>query len=761
MKYIFTLIILIGFTTIQAQDLAIGQWRSHLSYTVAVSVTQSDEAVYFASEQSLFFINKADNSVELLNKITGLSDSGVQRIHFNKHNDILFIAYTNSNIDLVTKDGAVINVPAIKDGNVIGDKKINHIHFQENFAWLSTSFGIVKFDMQKTEFRFTTFTESIANSVTIYKNKIYASTEDGLFRIDMNTSELSQSNFANWERIGVADGLPSAYYSTVNEVLDDKLYADVNDTLFIYDGNDWSSFYFQENSPFTTLHTGNNRLVVCTDGYDKLLLINPDGTAITFTDRQYVNSLGEAIEDENGVIWIADRFEGVSSFDPTTDDKREYEIDGPYSSKVGEITIHDGEVWVASILLKPSWQKKTLSDGFFHYTNNGWVNYHIKDYPELDNNKYFDILTVAVRPSDKRVFVGSYTGGLIEYDGTNFELYNNGNSILQTQVGDSFDTRIGGLTFDNSNTLWISNHGSVAPIVALEADGTWHSFSPSLSYRFTTQVVVDFNGYKWFASGQSPDGILVFDDGGTLQDTSDDRYFNLTQNNSELESDRIECLTVDLDGNVWAGTENGVVVFECTGQVFSESRCAGRKPIFDENNQDEYLFKDIRVTTIAIDGANRKWMGTNAGLFLLDEDVEETIAAFNTENSPIFSNEIVDVAIDSKSGEVYVGTSEGILSYRGEATEGRDFFKDVYAYPNPVRPEYRGKIAIKGLVTDANVKITDVGGALVYETTALGGQAIWDGNDYNERRAASGVYLVYMTSKDGLEKMVTKILLIN
>lgn len=761
MKYIFTLLTLIGFTTIQAQDLAIGQWRSHLPYTFAVSVTQSDEAVYFASKTSLFSIDKTDNSVELFNKITGLSDAGIQRIHYNRYNDILFIAYTNSNIDLVTTDRGVINVPAIKDGNVVGDKTINHIYFQDDFAWLSTSFGIVKFDMQKIEFRFTTFTESVVNSITTYKDKVYASTEDGLFRIDMSTTELSQSDFSNWERVGEADGLPSAYYSIVNEVFNDKLYTDVNDTLFVYDGNTWSSFYFLENSPFTTLHAGNDRLVVATGGYDKLLLIDPNGTAIVFTNRQYVNFMGEAIEDENGVIWIADRFEGVSSFNPATDDKREYEIDGPYSRRVGEITVHDSEVWVASSSLKPLWQGKNRSDGFFHYMNNDWTNYYIYDYPELSDNNYFDILTVAVRPSDKRVFLGSYINGLIEYDGTSFTTYDDDNSVLQNPVGDTFTTRIGGLTFDNNNTLWMSNYGSTAPIVALEPDGTWHTFTPSLSYRFTTQVVVDFNGYKWFASGQSPAGILVFDDGGTLYDTSDDQYFNLTQSNSELESDRIECLAVDLDGNVWVGTDNGVVVFECTGQVFSESRCAGRKPIFDENNQDEYLFKDIRVTTIAIDGANRKWMGTNAGLFLLDEDVEETIAAFNTENSPIFSNEIVDVAIDGKSGEVYVGTSEGILSYRGEAIDGRDFFKDVYAYPNPVRPEYRGKIAIKGLATDANVKITDVGGALVYETTALGGQAIWDGNDYNERRAASGVYLVYMTSKDGLKKMVTKILLMN
>jgi len=169
----------------------------------------------------------------------------------------------------------------------------------------------------------------------------------------------------------------------------------------------------------------------------------------------------------------------------------------------------------------------------------------------------------------------------------------------------------------------------------------------------------------------------------------------------------------------------------------------------------------VIINTIAIDGANQKWIGTTAGLFVLDADIEENLAQFTVENSPLFTNDIVDVAIDGATGEVYVGTTGGILSYRAEATDGQAFFKDVYAFPNPVRPEYFGTIAVKGLATDANVKITDITGTLVYETTALGGQAVWDGNDYNGQRAASGVYLVYMTSKNGLEKMVTKILMMN
>ncbi len=765
MRYLLTILSLSFFLPVQAQNIAIGQWRSHLPYTFAVSVTQSDEAIYFASKESLFALNKSDYSTELFNKVTGLSDAGIQRIRYNDYNDILFIAYTSSNIDLLTPQG-VVNISGIKDEGITGDNKIYHIHFQNQFAWLSTGFGIVKLDTEKQEFRFTTFTNLKINSTSVYGDYLYASTDDGLYRVALNTTELFQANFSNWEKLSESEGLPLAYYSNVSQVHDDKLYADVNDSLYVYDGMDWMFFHYENEFSFASLNAGKNRLVASLTrdtGVDKVMLIAPDGSTFSITTGALVGDSSESIDDENGVVWIADLISGMGSFTPSTSEVREYEIDGPYSSNVSEIIIANTGVWVASSSVKPLWQANIgggLSDGFFNYANNQWTNYQMKEIPELNAASCWDVLTIAVHPTDDRVFAGSYKCGLIEYDGEDFIVYGEDNSILTHPIADEFSTRISGLAFDRDNNLWMSNYGAPAPIVVVDPEGNWQSYTPSTGFRFPTQIVIDFNGYKWFAGGQGGEGILVFDDGGTLNDTSDDRYINLTQDNTVMENNSVQCLELDLDGNVWAGTRQGAAVFECTGQVF-DNGCTGRKPVFDEDNEDDYLFKDVVINTIAIDGANQKWIGTNAGLFVLDADIEENLAQFTVENSPLFSNEIVDVAIDGATGEVYVGTAGGILSYRAEATDGRDFFKDVYAFPNPVRPEYSGTIAVKGLTTDANVKITDITGTLVYETTALGGQAVWDGNDYNGRRAASGVYLVYMTSKNGLEKMVTKILVMN
>lgn len=762
MKYTFyTFLFLLAYTSTQAQDLSIGQWRSHLPYTFAVSVAQSSEAVYFASQESLFSVNKTDNGIELFNKVSGLSDAGVQRIAYNEAVETLFIAYTNSNIDLISKENGIVNISAIKDENIIGDNKIYHIYFQDTFAWLSTGFGIVKFDMEKEEFRFTSFTNLRINSVVAYNDNLYASTDDGVFRIGQNESELYQANFENWQKLGPAEGFPSAYYSNVNETLNDKLYADVNDSLYVYDGANWQFFYYKEEHRFKTLAAGTDQLIAAmiNDNFvDRVEVILTGGLSYGITSGELVGEIGEAIEDENGVIWIADQFRGMGSFNPDTGDIRSYDVNGPRSSNVGEIIVHNNEIWVAAISVKPLWQYRTLSDGFFHYKDNQWETLRPFDNPEL--NGYLDMVTAAVHPADGRIFVGSYNSSLVEYDGADFTLYNRNNSSLQAPVGDTFNVRVSGLRFDRDNNLWISNYGAPAPISVLKNDGTWKSFTPSSVFNNPTQIAIDLNGYKWFACGGPNEGVLVFDDGGTIDDTSDDQYINLRSSNSELRNNNIESIATDLDGNVWVGTTEGVTVFECTGRVF-ENGCPGRQPIVEEGGISEQLLRFETVNTIAIDGANQKWFGTNNGIFVLDADVENEVLRLNTGNSPLFTDEIIDIAINGENGEVFIGTSGGIISYRATATDGADFFKDVYAFPNPVRPDYIGPIAIKGLVTDANVKITDVSGALVYETTALGGQAIWDGNDYNGRRANSGVYLVYITGKDGTQRMATKVLLMN
>ena len=340
--------------------------------------------------------------------------------------------------------------------------------------------------------------------------------------------------------------------------------------------------------------------------------------------------------------------------------------------------------------------------------------------------------------------MGSFIEGLIEYDGEQFTLYNETNSTLGNALGDPTRTRIGGLAFDEDNNLWVANHAAESPLSVLTRDGLWRSFEPSCNVREIHEIAVDGSGFKWAVSNSSGAGVIVFDE-ADFDDPNDDRCRVFTSNNSELPTNQANCLVADLDGDIWVGTTQGIIIFECGNSAF-EPACRGTSRIFSEGGFNEALLNTEDIQTIAVDGANRKWVGTRNGIFVLSSDGEEELARFTSSNSPLLNDNIVDIAFNNETGEVFIGTDDGIISYISDATRGARFHTDnVQVFPNPVRPDYQGPIAIRGLSRDANVKITDISGRLVFETTANGGQAIWEGNDYTGRRVATGVYLVFST----------------
>jgi ligand-binding sensor domain-containing protein len=237
--------------------------------------------------------------------------------------------------------------------------------------------------------------------------------------------------------------------------------------------------------------------------------------------------------------------------------------------------------------------------------------------------------------------------------------------------------------------------------------------------------------------------------------------FRMGTQSGNLPSNDVYCLSKDKNGAIWVGTGRGIAIMTCA-DLAATGNCSAYLPIIQQDNFAGYLFQDEQVNTIAIDGANRKWVGSLNGVWLVSEDGETIIEHFNTTNSPLPGNHIYKIAIDPVTGEVYFATEKGLMSWHGTATEGTIMQKDsVLIFPNPVPPAFGGTIAIRGLAQNALVKITDISGRLVFQTRALGGQAIWNGSDYTGHRPQSGVYLVFATSEEGGEHLVTKIVFIN
>jgi hypothetical protein len=393
--------------------------------------------------------------------------------------------------------------------------------------------------------------------------------------------------------------------------------------------------------------------------------------------------------------------------------------------------------------------------GFYRYGNRTWKNFNEKLIPELFNT--YDINSIAIHPKTRAAYFGSLMSGIIRVTTTDsIEIIdkNTPGTTLEYATGNPGVTRVAGLAFDEDENLWITNNLTLNPVVVLKKDGSWLSFP--LSYNELSYVVIDRYNNKWI---MRRDGQLtIYDSGDDIDDASDDRNITISSANSNL-GGTVTSIVADREGAIWVGTNNGLTIYNCN--VF-DGNCPGLRPVINPDNFNGRLLEAENVRTIAVDGANRKWVGTDNGLFLLDPETYEQIDFFNEENSPLFGNRVLKVAVDGSSGMVYIASEKGLQGYRAEATDGKSFMnkQEVLVFPNPVRPEVEGTVAIKNLAEDANVKITDLSGNLVFEQTAFGGQAVWDCNNYLGQPAMAGVYLVFVVSKDGTQKLATKFVIV-
>jgi hypothetical protein len=744
-------------------DLAIGDWRTHFPFDNIISLTQSEDKVYFAASQMVIIYDKEEGTVERLDKNNGLSQVGIQLIKYYSEKSLLLVAYNDGNIDIITED-AIINISDIKRYQLVSEKNIRHIHFNGDFAYMSYTFGLVQLNLVKYEVKNSFFTNNFyVNASSVVDDVIYMSTEDGIYQGNPN---VNLNDFSNWIRHSTAQNLPVDYYSNVMEFFDNKLFADNNDTLMYYDGAAWQHFPSnRENNPKPFFHNENNvnRYLEASNDGKRLMLatnffigaIEKNGWTATIEPDAYVNQPKQVIRDKEVIYW-ADEDRGAIRFENWNINKIYY--NAPLSKDISHLAIHNGELWMSTGGVNGSWNGLNRGLGLYSLINTEWE-VHNKD-TDTTFRDVNDLMPIVIRPSDGMIYSGSYKVGLAEYNRDFVKVYNKYNSELQTPPLDTFTTRVTGLAFDADENLWISNYESTRPIVVYRKDGTWENYSIPAEYATIANMVVDRNGYKWALVRRGSGGVVVFNE--KAEGSASNRYRILTTGNSELPSNDVNSIAVDRDGDIWIGTNEGAVVFECSSQMFTATGCRGRKVIVEEDDFGEHLLKFEEVTAIAVDGADRKWFGTGNGIFIQSANGEKNLYRYTTENSPLPSNQIIAIAINPENGEVFIGTGEGLVSYRSDAVLGSNRHADtVLVFPNPVRPDYQGDIAIKGLVEDANVKITDIAGRLVYETTSLGGQAIWNGQDYNGRRAATGVYLVFSSNRDGLETLVSKLVFVN
>jgi len=763
--------IIINILSARAQEVGIGHWRDHLPYRKVISVTDAGTRIFAATPYALFYLDHDDNSLNRVTKINGLSDVGISGIEYNKKYNTLVIAYSNANIDLIKGD-RIINLSDIKRKPILGNKSINSIVFIDNLAYLSCGFGVVVLDIEKEEFPKPIYyigpEGSAINVHDITYNSadsiIYAATETGIYSAHYYNANLA--NFAEWT-IEVSPVLTSGSYSQIaafnNRIYVNKAgpnYAD--DRMFVKVNGVWQNFEEQMLSDRYSMEVYQDRLLICNNL--ALDVYKPDGTMdyrIWTYDPGSV-SPRDALMLENNVVWIGDELEGLVKVTNIYNYEK-FILNGPDFPDAFALSAAKDDVWIVPGGRNSSFEQLYRQARFAGFVDGSWRTIDHKQDPFL--NDYRDVYCVAVNPSNpKQVFFGTMGYGLLEYnDGVFSNHFTEQNSSLQFHAQSPGRIDITGLAFDNSNNLWVVNSYAGYMLSRKTPGGDWTSYSlgSAGSGVEADRIVIDQQNQKWLLGRNL--NLFVFNDNDTPDNPADDQTKRLSSatGNGSIPGGFVKSIAVDREGLVWLGTDEGVAVFYSPQNVFSNQNFDAQKVLIEQDGYGQYLLETESVTAIAVDGSNRKWFGTDrAGLFLMSADGTEQLLHFTEVNSPLLSNTITDLTL-TESGELFISTPKGIVSYRSEAVPPKETLSEVLVFPNPVYSNYTGNIAIRGLVENSSVKITDVAGNLVYLTDAEGGQALWNGYNFDGVKAKTGVYLVFISNQDGSKTEVTKIMIVN
>ncbi len=764
-----------------SQNASLGQWKDYLSYQQGLTVCQGGSKMYCCCSSGVFSYNLSDNSIQRYNKVTGLSDIGCTVARYNSFTNTLVVGYSNGNIDLVVNNN-VTNIPDLKNSSALGSKKINNVFFNKSIAYISCGQGIIVIDLTQDIILDEYIIgpgETALNvySVAIFDDTLFAATAIGIYKISVN--DPNPGDYQDWHVVssplpeGIFNGIVTCgnkmYASYAKHLISTSYYNE--DILYIYTAGNWAADSIHDNIYSIQTSIVNNIPYLVYSGSGNVSVLDTLQNLLNkIYNYGFSSSVGpnDALVDNTMKVWIADGNYGLVAA-PSSYNGESFLPPGPFSNSVFSMASEESYLYIAPGGYNQSYAPLYLSNiGVSEYSEASW--YRLIDVPPPNSDTIQDLCCVAIDPKNPlHAFVGSWGHGVLEYNNNTFsELYNNTNSpLLNLYNYGGYSIRIGGVGFDNNSNLWVTNSSVENNYLSVRHEnGTWQSFNFSgvaPSTKIVTNVLVTQTGAKWILFPGT--GILAYQDNGTFASPSASNSVFITDavGNGHLPSLTIYCMTEDLNGAIWIGNNTQVVVFYSPDDIFNGSGGWDAQNVYvQQTGYTQYLMQNQFTTCIAVDGANRKWIGTQGGgIFLMSADGTQQILNFTVSNSPLLSNNVLSIAINQLTGEVFIGTDQGVVSYQGSSTEGNSSFTNVYAYPDPIPHGYAGPIAIKNLVANSDVKITNVSGEIVYHTVALGGQAIWYGTNFSGERVQTGVYLVLCTSPDGTQSVVTKLLLVN
>lgn len=748
MRKIFFLFIFLLVHSAYCQGLPIGSWRTHRAYYGGLHLTEADDKIFVVTTTGMYYINKDLLLATGTSKVDGFSGIDAKTTIYDRDYKVLLVGYQSGMMD-VLNGTTITNISDIQEKGLL----INSFYTYRGIAYISTSGGIVQYNIPRGQFgdTYQYITPKSCSKVnvvctTILDSFLYASTDSGLFRGKTSTI-LQDCN--NWQVISK---------ETANTMLtyQGKVFAAFRGGWLKYwDGHAWVNYYRTASGNINSLEIDYGNIIM--GNSQNTYTIKPDLSI----DSSFTNGENYAIVDAEGYTWLStDLYPAIVNKNGHT-----YYLlpNGPATNEVGYIHGYADEVILSPSIVTAQGAPNYINAGFSIFKDNSWT--VINPANQKNGFKLQDIMDVAVDTVTGHYWIASLDSGLVEYDIQNQEFlnfYNSTNSALERWDKVKTYSQVSDVKFDQNNNLWVANYRAQNVLAVRKPKGNWYHFNVGPN-RNVEKITIDQYGYVWLIAPHD-NNIYIYNPGDKIESSADDQLTSLQSGvgNGNLPSSTVTCATVDKGGQVWIGTSNGIAVYSDPSLLFSSSRkYDATQPWITSGGTAGPLLDYVFVSCITVDGANRKWVGTSDGVFLISADGTQILEHFNTDNSPLISNNIITIGINGATGEVFFGTDKGIVSYKAEATEGQTENSGVYTYPNPVKPGYNGPIAIRGLVRNGYVKITDVTGNVVYETNALGGQAIWNGKNFKGERANSGVYLVFVTNEDGSQTTVTKILFLH
>lgn len=757
-KSLATAVGLAGALTANAQ-LEMGGWQTHFSYNGVSQVVQTPEKIYAVSSGNLFSVDKKYNSLQEHSKLTGLSDGDILMTAYYDSRDVLVICYSSFVIDIIDH-GKVYKMTDIANKDISG-KTINNISFGGKYIYLSCGFGIVAINLEKKE---------IANTYIIGPNGSYVSvlqteiTADSIYALTSNTlysASVKDNNLANYE-----------HWKTKALPTDDvKTICFFNDQLNLF-GTGW--FVLKDNiwieTPYTYItkvnnaHVYKNKMTVSSKELAYTAIFNSDLSQ----DTLITGKISDAVYDPaSGLLWLAS--DSLTAIDRASGEiANKYCPEGPITNTVSFMKFNEGKIVSG---YGPNYADNGIIQQF---DGKEWINISRNDL--TDKNAWFKFLAVydiTYDPKDKRRMYVSTWRSIFEFYDNQFVKILSSPEVPFVEcptVPGIF--AIEQTAFDQEGNMWAMNVKGGNLMFCRDVEGSWHSLNcPSVFgiSDIAQLLIAKKSKIKAIAAPRMNDAretcLFLMESGERAYDVKNQRLFkNFTITDGTVVSpSKINCVAEDSEGDLWVGTDIGPFVFKSISNVFNKDYTVTRIKITrkDDASLADYLLSTEVINTIAVDGANRKWIGTSSsGVYLLSPDGQETIHHFTTSNSPLTTNSITKIDINPSNGMVYIQTPNGLLSYKSDAAEGKESLNNVHVYPNPVRPNYSGPITVTGLMEDTEVRITDATGRVVCHGKSNGSIFTWDGYLSSGSHAATGVYYVFQATQDGEESNVAKFAII-